>query len=169
MQIRETIDNPSTASTEDVITLVDSAGVALGVQHAFSAKTRAVRPGGVSIASRWVEIPLVGPERQDHRRTREGLPARGRRLTDRRRLTCLWKRLPAQARPVITRANNSKLPTTTTALDQPEPNQASKCISNGQDRPSCFWHSKQHQEEARFCCLLRVTFQSLTRLTGISH
>ena len=176
MQIRETIDNPSTASTEsppeDVITLVDSAGVALGVQHAFSAKTRAVRPGGVSIASRWVKIPLVGPERQDHKRTREGLQpasARGRRLTDRRRLTRLWKRLPAQARPVITRANNSKLATTTTALDQPEPNQASKCISNGQDRPSWFWHSKQYQEEARFCCLLGVTFQSLTRLTGISH
>jgi len=45
MQIRETIDNPSTASTEspseDVIVLVDSAGVALGVQHAFSAKVRA--------------------------------------------------------------------------------------------------------------------------------
>jgi hypothetical protein len=45
MQIRETIDNPSTASTEsppeDVIVLVDSAGVALGVQHAFSAKLRA--------------------------------------------------------------------------------------------------------------------------------
>ena len=64
MQIRETIDNPSTASTEsppeDVIVLVDSAGVALGVQHAFSAKVRAVRPGGVSIASRCVEIPLVG-------------------------------------------------------------------------------------------------------------
>jgi hypothetical protein len=125
MQIRETIDNPSTASTEslpeDVITLVDSPGVALRVQHAFSAKTRAVRPGGVSIASRWVKIPLVGPERQDHKRTREGLQpasARGRRLTDRRRLTRLWKRLPAQARPVITRANNSKLPTTTTALDQ---------------------------------------------------
>ena len=85
MQIRETIDNPSTTSTEsppeDVITLVDSAGVALGVQHAFSAKTRAVRPGGVSIASRWVEIPLVGPGRQGHRRTREGLQpasARGR-------------------------------------------------------------------------------------------
>jgi hypothetical protein len=42
MQIRETIDNPSTASTEcppeDVILLVDSTGVALGVQHAFSAK-----------------------------------------------------------------------------------------------------------------------------------
>jgi len=111
-------------------------------------------------------------EQQDHRRTREGLQpasARGHRLTDRRRLTRLWKRLPAQARPVITRANNSKLPTTTTALDQPEPNQPSKCISNGQDSPSCLWHSKQHQEEARFCCLLGVTFQSLTRLTGISH
>jgi hypothetical protein len=95
--------------------------------------------------------------------------ARGRRLTDRRRLTRLWKWLPAQARPVITRTNNSKLPTTTTALDQPEPNQPSKCISNGQDSPSCLWHSKQHQAEARFCCLLGVTFQSLTRLTGISH
>jgi hypothetical protein len=122
MQIRETVDNPSTASTEsppkDVIVLVDSAGVALGVRrmkhsiegarrreaqarptlvvhrthwaptlvchwqqsadgrlschwdieiqpppflnkYGFSAKVRAVRPGGVSIASRWVEIPLV--------------------------------------------------------------------------------------------------------------
>ena len=63
MQIRDTIDNPSTASTEsppeDVIVLVDSAGVALGVQHAFSAKVRAVRASGVSIASRWVEMPLV--------------------------------------------------------------------------------------------------------------
>jgi hypothetical protein len=64
MQVRETIDNPSTASTEsppeDVIVLVDRAGVALGVQHTFSAKVRAVRLGGVGIASRWVEIPLVG-------------------------------------------------------------------------------------------------------------
>ena len=122
MQIRETIDNPSTASTEsppeDVIMLVDSAGVALEVRrmkysiegalrreaqarptlvlhrpdwgptlvchwqqsadgrpschwgievqpppfllkYAFSAKVRAVRPGCVSIASRWMEIPLV--------------------------------------------------------------------------------------------------------------
>lgn len=122
MQIRETIDNPTTASTEsppeDVIVLVDSAGVALEVRRmkhsiegalrrealarptlvlhrtrrgstlvchwqqsadgplschwsievqpppflpkcAFSAKVRAVRPGGVSIASRCVEIPLV--------------------------------------------------------------------------------------------------------------
>ena len=64
MQVRETIDNPSTASTEsppeDVIVLVDNAGVALGVQYAFSAKVRAVCLGGVSVASRWVEIPLVG-------------------------------------------------------------------------------------------------------------
>ena len=122
MQIRETIDNPSTASTEsppeDVIVLVDRAGVALRVRrmkysiegalrreaqarptlvlhrthrgptlvchwqqsadgrpschwgievqpppfllkYAFSAKVRAVRPGCVSIASRWMEIPLV--------------------------------------------------------------------------------------------------------------
>ena len=74
-------------------------------------------------------------EQQDQRRTREGLQppsVRGHRPTDRRSLTRLWKRLPAQARPVITRANNSKLPTTATALDQPEPNQPSKCISNGQ-------------------------------------
>ena len=64
MHIRETIDNPSTASTEsppeDVVVLVDNAGVALGVQRAFSAKVRAVRLSGVSIASRWVEIPVVG-------------------------------------------------------------------------------------------------------------
>jgi hypothetical protein len=123
MQIRETIDDPSTASStvnppEDVIVLVDSAGVALGVRrmkhsiegalrreaqahptlvlhrthrgptlvcywqqsadgrlsshwgievqlppflprYAFSVKARAAPPGGVSIAARWVEIPLV--------------------------------------------------------------------------------------------------------------
>ena len=45
MHIRETIDNPSTASTEsppeDVVVLVDNAGVALGVQRAFSTKVRA--------------------------------------------------------------------------------------------------------------------------------
>ena len=66
------------------------------------------------------------PERQDHRRAVEGLQpasAPGHLLTDRRRLTHLWKRLPAQGRPVITRANNSNLLTTTTALDQPEPNE----------------------------------------------
>src|SRR3954463_10067076 len=64
MLITKTIDNPSTAPTEsppeDVIVLVDSAAVAPGVQHAFNAKVRAVRPVGVSIASSWVEIPLVG-------------------------------------------------------------------------------------------------------------
>jgi len=37
--------------------------------------------------------------------------ARRHRLTGRRRLTRLWKRLPAQARPVITCADNPKLPT----------------------------------------------------------
>jgi hypothetical protein len=45
MQIR--IGNPSTGPTEsppeDVVVLVDSAEVALKVQHAFSAKVRAVR------------------------------------------------------------------------------------------------------------------------------
>jgi len=87
----------------------------------------------------------------------------GHCLTDRRRLTYRRIRLLAQVCPVITRANNSKLPTTTTARDQPEPNQPFKCISNGRR------HSKQHHEAARFCCLLGVTFQSLTRLTGISH
>ncbi|MET4198742.1 hypothetical protein ABIA95_002732 [Bradyrhizobium sp. LA8.1] len=30
------------------------------MQHAFSAKVRAVHPGGDSIVSRWVDIPLVG-------------------------------------------------------------------------------------------------------------
>ena len=65
MQIKETIgvSFPGSAETpplEDVVVLADSAGVAFGVQHAFSAKVRAVRPGGVSIASRCVEIPLVG-------------------------------------------------------------------------------------------------------------
>ena len=41
--------------------LVDSAGVALGVQRAFSARVRGVRDGGSGlIASRCVEIPLVG-------------------------------------------------------------------------------------------------------------
>lgn len=122
MQIRETIDNPTTASTEsppeNVIVLVDIAGVALEVRrmkhsteevlrreaqarptlvlhcthrgpmlvchwqqsadgrlschwsievqpppflpkYGFSGQVRAVRLGGLSIASRWVEIPLV--------------------------------------------------------------------------------------------------------------
>ena len=64
MQIKETIGvsfpgSVETPPLEDVVVLADSAVVALGVQHAFSAKVRAVRPCGVSIASRCVEIPLV--------------------------------------------------------------------------------------------------------------
>src|SRR4029453_7022756 len=50
---------PTQSPPEDVIVLVDSAGVALGMQRAFSARVRAVHPGGASIASRCVEIPLV--------------------------------------------------------------------------------------------------------------
>jgi signal transduction histidine kinase len=43
--------------------LVDSAGVALGAQRAFSARVRGVRDGGRGlIASRYVEIPLVGSD-----------------------------------------------------------------------------------------------------------
>src|SRR3954451_15691577 len=68
MLITKTIDNPSTAPTEsppeDVIVLVDSAGVVPGVQHAFNARVRAVRPAGVGIASRWVQIPRVGSNGQ---------------------------------------------------------------------------------------------------------
>jgi hypothetical protein len=46
---------------EDVVVLADSAGVALGVQRAFSARVRSVRDDGNGlIASRCVEIPLVG-------------------------------------------------------------------------------------------------------------
>ena len=48
---------------EDVVVLVDSAGVALGGQRAFSARVRGVRDGGSGlIASRCVEIPLVGAD-----------------------------------------------------------------------------------------------------------
>src|SRR6516164_7350881 len=47
MKIRETIDNPSTASTEglpeDVIVLVDSAGVALRVRRMKHSNERALR------------------------------------------------------------------------------------------------------------------------------
>jgi hypothetical protein len=66
MQIKETIGVlfPGSAESpplEDVVVLVDSAGVALGVQRAFSARVRGVRDGGSGvIASRCVEIPLVG-------------------------------------------------------------------------------------------------------------
>jgi signal transduction histidine kinase len=66
MQIKETpdvsfsgvVDSPP---LEDVVVLADSAGVALGVQRAFSARVRRVRDDGSGlIASRCVEIPLVG-------------------------------------------------------------------------------------------------------------
>ena len=59
------------------------------------------------------------PERQDHRRVREGLQpasARGHRLIDRGRVTRLWKWLPAQARPVI------RCSARTTPLDHPNQN-----------------------------------------------
>jgi hypothetical protein len=59
----------------------------------------------------------IVPQSDPVREQREPAFARRHRLTDRRRLTLLRKRLPAQACPVIARANNSKLPTTTTALD----------------------------------------------------
>ena len=68
MQIRETPDvsfsgvvkNPP---LEDVVVRMGSAGVALGVQRAFGARVRGVRDGGSGlIASRCVEIPLVGSD-----------------------------------------------------------------------------------------------------------
>lgn len=66
MQINETsgLSFPGSVEDprfEDVVVLLDSAGVALGVQRAFSAKVRGVRDGGSGlIASRCVEIPVVG-------------------------------------------------------------------------------------------------------------
>ena len=66
MQIRETIGVSFSGFVEgppleDVVVLVDGAGVALGVQRAFSPRVRSVRDGGTGlIASRCVEIPLVG-------------------------------------------------------------------------------------------------------------
>ena len=66
MQIKETPDVSfsgvvDSAPLEDVVVLADSAGVALGVQRAFSARVRSVRDNGSGlIASRCVEIPLVG-------------------------------------------------------------------------------------------------------------
>ena len=68
MQIKETIgvSFPGSAESrplEDVVVLVDSAGVALGVQRAFSARVRGVRDRGSDVnASRCVEIPLVGSD-----------------------------------------------------------------------------------------------------------
>jgi signal transduction histidine kinase len=66
MQIKETPDVSfpgvvESPALEDVVVLADSAGVALGVQRAFSARVRSVRDDGSGlIASRCVEIPLVG-------------------------------------------------------------------------------------------------------------
>ena len=66
MQIKETPDVSfpgvvESSPLEDVVVLADRAGVALGVQRAFSARVRSVRDDGNGlIASRCVEIPLVG-------------------------------------------------------------------------------------------------------------
>jgi signal transduction histidine kinase len=65
MQIKETLDVSFTGlvespAREDVVVLADSAGIALGVQRAFSARVRSVRNRNGLIASRCVEIPLVG-------------------------------------------------------------------------------------------------------------
>jgi hypothetical protein len=67
MQIKETIGVSFPGSVEsppleDIVVLVDCAGVALGVQRGFSARVRSVRDGGGLIASRCVEIPLVGSD-----------------------------------------------------------------------------------------------------------
>jgi len=68
MRIKETPDVsfPDVVESlplEDVVVLADSAGVALGVQRTFSARVRSVRDDGSGlIASRCVEIPLVGSE-----------------------------------------------------------------------------------------------------------
>jgi hypothetical protein len=68
MRIKETIGVSfpgfvESPPLEDVVVLVDSAGVALGVRRAFSARVRGVRDGGGGlIASRCVEIPLVGSD-----------------------------------------------------------------------------------------------------------
>ena len=66
MQIKETPDVSfpgvvESSPLEDVVVLADRAGVAHGVQRAFSARVRSVRDDGSGlIASRCVEIPLVG-------------------------------------------------------------------------------------------------------------
>jgi len=62
MQIKETL-GVSFPPLEDAVVLADFAGVALGVPRTFSARVRSVcDDGGGLIASRCVEIPLVGPE-----------------------------------------------------------------------------------------------------------
>jgi hypothetical protein len=89
-----------------------------------------VRPkSGVPLNDRAQETRHA--DQRDNRQSLHSLdrdPAGGRR----RRLTRLWKQLPAQTRPVITRANNSKLPTTTTALDQP--NQINRLNASAMDK-----------------------------------
>src|SRR3954452_18356979 len=65
MQIKETPDLSSPGVGEsppldDVVVFADSAGVALGVQRVFSARVRSVRDDSGLIASKCVEIPLVG-------------------------------------------------------------------------------------------------------------
>src|SRR3954467_7942493 len=65
MQIKETpaLSSPGVVESpplEDVVVFADSAGVALGVQRAFSASVRSVRDDSGLIASKCVEIPLVG-------------------------------------------------------------------------------------------------------------
>jgi signal transduction histidine kinase len=68
MQIKETIGvsiqgSAESQPPEDVVVLADSSGVALGVQRAFSARVRSVHDRGSRvIASRCVEIPLVGSD-----------------------------------------------------------------------------------------------------------
>jgi signal transduction histidine kinase len=65
MQIKETMGVSFPGSVErplpaDVVVFVDGAGVALGVQHAFSARVSGVRDGDSGlIASRCLEVPLV--------------------------------------------------------------------------------------------------------------
>jgi signal transduction histidine kinase len=66
MQIKETIGVSFPGSVEsppleDVVELVDTTGVALGVQRAFSPRVSSVRNGGSGrTAWRYVEIPVVG-------------------------------------------------------------------------------------------------------------
>ncbi|WP_249151497.1 hypothetical protein [Bradyrhizobium liaoningense] len=67
MQIKETIGVSFPGSVEslpleDIVVLVDGAGVALGVQRAFSARADRVRDGGGGLIARCVEIPLVGSD-----------------------------------------------------------------------------------------------------------
>jgi signal transduction histidine kinase len=68
MQIKQTIGVSFPGSVErppleDVVVLVDGAGVTLGAQRAFSARVSGLRDGGSGlIASRYVEIPLVGSD-----------------------------------------------------------------------------------------------------------